>query len=143
MIQPQERSAKEFLYEKMVEEGLGKIKEGEIVSAIEKFKEITKTYPKKSGAHFYLANLYTILDEKEKAVESFTKAWDSKKELQNYQKRIPYKTIFVLLSMEEVPKKRLEIWLKRAKRFYEEYPTNERMIIDFAKRVTNADLQLP
>jgi tetratricopeptide (TPR) repeat protein len=137
MIQPQERSAKEFLYDKKVEEGLGKIKEGEIVSAVKMFKEITATYPEKSEAHFYLANLYTILDEKEKAVESFTKAWECKKELLNYQKRIPYKTIFVLLSMETIPKDRLEIWIKRAKRFYKEYPTNERMIIDFAKRINN------
>ncbi|NPD89688.1 MAG: hypothetical protein HGN29_13335 [Asgard group archaeon] len=120
---------------KLMEKGLTEIKQGEIGSAIITFKKIVKLFPKHALGHFYLANLYSIKDEKNNAVESFTSAWKYSNNLQGPFKNIPSQTLFILLSMDPPPKGDLGTWVERAKEFYEEYPLKEKLMVEFAQRI--------
>jgi len=122
---------------KMIEKGLDEIKQGEIDSAIITFKEVVKLFPKHSLGHFYLANLYSIKDEKNNAIKSYTNAWKFSNDLQAHFKNIPSQTLFILLSMDTPPKDHVEKWVKRAKEFYEEYPLRDKLMIEFAQRIMN------
>ena len=121
----------------LIEKGLAEIKNGKISSAITIFKKIVKLFPKHALGHFYLANLYSIKDEKDKAINSFSEAWKCSNNLQEHFKNIPSQTIFLLLSMDSPPKAALGTWVERAKEFYEDYPLKEKLMVDFAKRVLN------
>ncbi|GAH09646.1 unnamed protein product [marine sediment metagenome] len=119
----------------LIEKGLAEIKQGEIGSAIFTFKKVVKLFPKHALGHFYLANLYSIKDEKNSAVESFTNAWKHSNNLQKHFKNIPSQTLFILLSMDPPPKDDLGKWVERAKEFYEEYPLKEKLMVEFAQRI--------
>ncbi|NHK33096.1 MAG: hypothetical protein FK730_17235 [Asgard group archaeon] len=121
----------------LIEKGLTEIKKGEISSAIITFKKLVKLFPKHARGHFYLANLYSIKDEKNKAIDSFANAWRHSNNLQEHFKNIPSQTLFILLSMDPPPKAILNTWVERATEFYEEYPLKERLMVDFAKRIIN------
>lgn len=120
---------------KLIERGLAEIKKGEISSAIITFKKVVKLFPKHALGHFYLANLYSIKDEKINAVESFTNAWKHGNSLQPHFKNIPKQILFILLSMDPPPKNDLGIWVERAKEFYEEYLSKEKLMVDFAQQI--------
>ena len=104
----------------LTEKGLAEIKRGEIDSAIITFKKVVKLFPKHALGHFYLANLYSIKDEKNYAIESFTNSWKYSNKLQEHFKNIPSQTLFILLSMDQPPKDDLGMWVERAKEFFEE-----------------------
>jgi tetratricopeptide (TPR) repeat protein len=119
----------------LIEKGLEEIKNGEINSAIIIFRKVVKLFPKHALGHFYLANLYSIKDEKDKAIDSFSEAWKCSNNLQEHFKNIPSQTLFILLSMDTPPKAVLGKWIERTKEFYEDYPLKEKLMIDFAKRI--------
>jgi tetratricopeptide (TPR) repeat protein len=120
---------------KLIEKGLAEIKQGDINSAIITFKQVVKLFPKHALGHFYLANLYSIKDEKDNAVKSFSSAWKYSNNLQEHFKSIPCQTLFILLSMDPPPKDDLGTWVERAKEFYEDYPLKEKLMVDFAQRI--------
>ena len=120
----------------LVKKGLSKIKRGDIFSALKIFKEIQKFFPNYSKTHLYLANLYSIQDEKQEALKSYTLAWEQRDKFEEQEDHyVPYQSIFILLSMDSIPKDLLKTWMERAEEFYFEYSRNEKMVIDFAKQV--------
>ncbi len=127
------------MHTKLIEKGLVDIKKGEINSAIATFKESIKLFPKNASGHFYLANLYSIKDKKTQAVEEFNMAWKYGNNLQKYFRNIPHQILFVLLSMDTQPKEEIGEWIERAKEYYEEYATEEKIMIDFAKRIISKE----
>ncbi len=120
----------------LIEEGLSKIEKGDVSSALKIFKEVQKFFPNHSKTNLYLANLYSIQDEKQEALKSYTIAWEQRDKLEKQENHyVPYQSIFILLSMESIPKDLLKIWIERAEEFYFEYSRSERIIIDFAKQI--------
>jgi len=122
--------------QELVKKGLSKIEKGEVSTALKIFKEVQKFFPNYSKIHLYLANLYSIQDEKKEALKSYTLAWEQRDKLEEQEDHyVPYQSIFILLSMDSIPKDLLKIWVDRAEEFYFEYSRSERMMIDFAKQV--------
>ena len=122
--------------QELVKEGLSKIEKGDVSSAIKIFKEMQKFFPNYTKTHLYLANLYSIQDEKQEALKSYSLAWEQRDKFEEQEKHyVPYQSIFILLSMDQIPKDLLKTWIERAEDFYFDYSINERIIIDFAKQV--------
>ncbi|MFW9852158.1 MAG: hypothetical protein ACFFDS_04410 [Candidatus Thorarchaeota archaeon] len=122
--------------EELVKKGLLEIQKGKVSSALNTFKEIQKFFPNYSKTHFYLANLYSIQNEKQEALKSYSLAWEQREQFEEQEKHyVPYQSIFILLSMDQIPKYLLKTWIERAEEFYSDYSRNERMTIDFAKQV--------
>lgn len=119
---------------KLINQGLIEVRKGEVETAINTFSQVVKLFPKHSLAHFYLANLYTIRDDKEQALSFFGKSWNLGNNLQNHYQLIPSKSLFLLLSMDPVPTKDLETWVQRAAEFYDEYTVKEQLMINFANQ---------
>jgi tetratricopeptide (TPR) repeat protein len=122
--------------QELVKEGLSQIKAGKVSSALKIFKEIQKFFPNYSKTHLYLANLYSIQNEKQEALKSYTLAWEQRDKFEEQEEHyVPYQSIFILLSMDQIPKDLLKTWIDRAEEYYFDYSRSKRMIIDFAKQV--------
>ena len=123
----------------MLDSAINTIQEGKISPAIQMLKEIVKTYPDDALPYLYLANLYSIQDEKEEALGKYHKAWEMRENLQNRTHLIPYQTIFLLLTFEPIPIDQLKFWLDRAADYHELYDLESRLIINLAKNIVEGE----
>lgn len=122
--------------QELVKKGLSKIEKGDVSSAIKIFKELQKFFPNYSKTHLYLANLYSIQDDKEEALKSYTLAWEQRDKFEEKEEQyVPYQSIFILMSMDSIPQDLLQTWVERAEEFYSKYSRSERITIDFAKQI--------
>ena len=95
-----------------------------------------KFFPNYSKTHLYLANLYSIQDDKEEALKSYTLAWEQRDKFEEKEEQyVPYQSIFILMSMDSIPQDLLQTWVERAEEFYSKYSRSERITIDFAKQI--------
>ena len=121
----------------MLDSAINTIQEGKISPAIQILKDIVKTYPDDALPYLYLANLYSIQDEKEAALTKYHKAWEMKENLKNRTHLIPYQTIFLLLTFEPIPMDQLKFWLERASSYHELYDFESRLIINLARNIVD------
>ena len=122
-------------YQFLLDSAINTIQNGKISPAIQILREIVETYPEDALPYLYLANLYSIQDEKEEALGKYHQAWEKREKLQNSTHLIPYQTIFLLLTFEPVPKDQLKFWLERASDYYDLYDFESRLILNLAKEI--------
>jgi len=134
-----EKDREEETYQIMLDSAINTIQDGKISPAIQMLKDIVKTYPDDALPYLYLANLYSIQDEKKEALGKYHKAWEMKEKLQNRTHLIPYQTIFLLLTFEPIPMDQLKFWLEKASAFHELYDFESRLIINLAKRIAEGE----
>ncbi len=135
IIEKDQKEIEDETYHILLDSAINTIRNGKISLAIQILREIVKTYPYDALPYLYLANLYSIQDEREEALGKYNQAWEMRKKLQNRTHLIPYQTIFLLLTFEPVPKDQLKFWLERAKDYYELYDFESRLIINLAKEI--------
>ncbi len=134
-----DKEGEDETYQIMLDSAINTIQEGNISPAIQLLKDIVKIYPDDALPYLYLANLYSIQDEKEAALGKYEKAWEMKDNLQNRTHLIPYQTIFLLLTFEPIPIDRLKFWLNRASNYHELYDFDSRLIINLARNIVEGE----
>ena len=110
-IEKDQEEGEDETYHILLDSAINTIQNGKISPAIQILREIVETYPEDALPYLYLANLYSIKDEREEALGKYNQAWEMREKMQNQTHLIPYQTIFLLLTFEPVPIEQLKFWL--------------------------------
>ncbi len=124
----------DFEYQTLINIGLDLIQEGDIDSAILFFQELSLSSPHSSLSYFYLGNLHTVKDDLDLAVGYYSLAWEVN-DNPLLTSRLPCKVLSTLISMKQVDKDLLALWLERAEKFVSNYECDSLLIYDFSKRI--------
>ena len=76
-------------YQILLDSAINTIQNGRISPANQILREIVETYPEDALPYLYLANLYSIQDEKEEALGKYHQAWEMREKLHNRTHLIP------------------------------------------------------
>jgi hypothetical protein len=135
IVVEEEQDSIDEIYKVLLESSLNSIQNGYLSPAVGILKEIINGYPETALPYLYLANLYSIKDEKWKALNKFNQVWELRNNLPSLIHLIPYQAVFLLLTFEPLPKDHLKMWFCRALDFYDLYDYEHRLIINLAKQI--------
>ena len=123
------------IYQVLLDTSLNSIQNGHLSPAVTILKDLINDYPETALPYLYLANLYSIKDEKWKALNKFNNVWELRDNLPSLTHLIPYQAVFLLLTFDPIPKDYLKMWFCRALDFYDLYDYESRLIINLARQI--------
>ncbi|MCG3220890.1 MAG: hypothetical protein H7641_05870, partial [Candidatus Heimdallarchaeota archaeon] len=97
IVEEQQDSIDE-VYQILLDISLNSIQKGYFSPAITILKDLINDFPETALPYLYLANLYSIKDEKWKALDKFNQVWELRESLPTLTHLIPYQAVFLLLT---------------------------------------------
>ena len=135
IVVEEEKDSIDEVYQVLLDTSLNSIQNGHLTPAIKILKDIIDDYPETALPYLYLANLYSIKDEKWKALNKFNSVWELRENLPTLTHLIPYQSVFLLLTFDPIPKDYLKMWFCRALDFYDLYDYESKLIVNLAKQI--------